>query len=126
MSTRVQTIHEKNIIYRGISPENPLLRLPGTHTTDIIHMIDFDIDGFYRDLKTKQHIPYRDRKSLSETARYMSINTHLGREQSRRNDLENLGHVFIFFLRVRGNHPCRASSSPPPGRSSAQLARRNR
>jgi len=99
MISRIQTIHEKYLINRDITPDNFLVGRPETKTADLIHMVDFGMVKHYRDPKTKQHIPYRERKSLTGTARWMSINAHLGREQSRRDDLESLGYVFMYFLR---------------------------
>jgi casein kinase 1 len=97
--SRIQAIHEKNLVHRDIKPENFLVGRLRSETANSIHMVDFGMAKQYRDPVTKQHISYRERKSLTGTARYMSTNAHLRREQSRRDDLEALGHVFIYFLR---------------------------
>lgn len=75
-------MHEKNYIYRDVKPDNFLV---GRDTKQpVIYIVDFGMAKQYRDPKTKQHIPYREKKSLSGTARYMSINTHLGRGKKTR------------------------------------------
>jgi serine/threonine protein kinase len=65
----------------------------------MVHFIDYGLSKRYIDYKTGEHIPYREGKQLTGTARYASVNTHMGIEQSRRDDLESLAYVFIYLFK---------------------------
>ncbi|NXT05441.1 KC1D kinase, partial [Prunella fulvescens] len=104
MISRIEYIHSKNFIHRDVKPDNFLMGLG--KKGNLVYIIDFGLAKKYRDARTHQHIPYRENKNLTGTARYASINTHLGLmsslfyavvEQSRRDDLESLGYVLMYF-----------------------------
>lgn len=97
MISRIEFVHNKNFIHRDIKPDNFLMGI-GRHCNKLF-MIDFGLAKKYWDNRTRQHIPYREEKNLTGTARYASINAHLGIEQSRRDDMESLGYVLMYFNR---------------------------
>jgi len=87
-------LHSKSIIHRDIKPENFMFGVKSR--VHHLYMIDFGLSKTYFD---KKHIPMKEKLNLTGTARYSSMNAHRGLEQSRRDDLEAIGHMLMYFLR---------------------------
>ena len=91
---RIQIIHAKGIIHRDLKPDNFLIGCD--QMSKVIHIIDF---GLSKEYKTENHIEYGKSSSFAGSLRYSSIRNHKGIVQSRRDDLESIGYILIYFLK---------------------------
>ena len=101
MIQRIEYMHTRGFLHRDIKPDNYLIGVGKKQ--HYIFLVDLGLAKRWKDPRSDQHIAYRDDKQLTGTARYASLYTHNGIEQSRRDDMECLGFVLIYFL--RGNLP---------------------
>jgi casein kinase I family protein HRR25 len=95
----IEAVHGKTFLHRDIKPEN-ILTGPGGIADRDIFLVDFGLCKRFR-MQAHDHIPYKEGKRLTGTVRYASIHTHLGEEQSRRDDLESLGYVMVYLIKHR-------------------------
>lgn len=113
MLTRVQAMHERGFVHRDMKPDNFLMGRGANK--DVVYLIDLGLAKSYRSALTGEHIPFKEGKAFTGTTRYASLNAHAGLEASRRDDLEALGYIWVYFLRGRlpwqgmfGDEPARA------------------
>ena len=101
MLSRLEYLHQRSFIHRDIKPDNFVFGVGSN--SNLLYLIDLGLAKKYRDLRTHQHINYSEDRGLAGTARYVSINVHLGVEQSCRDDLESVGYVLVSL--VKGKLP---------------------
>ena len=95
---RCEALHENHLIHRDIKPANFVMGLPNSDRSSTVYCIDFGLSKRYRHPHTLQHIPYKEGRSLTGTPRYASVANHRGIETSRRDDLESIGYILVYFL----------------------------
>ena len=96
---RIEYVHSRKIIHRDIKPDN--FSIGKKNKSHIIYILDFGLAKKYWSTTHNSHIPYIEGKKLTGTARYASINALGGCEQSRRDDLESIFYILIYFIKGR-------------------------
>lgn len=96
MLERMRFLHKKGYLHRDIKPENFLMGLYAAQ--DTVHLIDLGLAKKWK-LPNGSHIKYLSGNKIIGTARYASINSHLGNQLSRRDDMESLGYLLVYLAK---------------------------
>ena len=92
----VRHLHSCDFIHRDIKPENFVI---GKDSPSEINLLDFGLAKRFRSKSSTYSMSLCETKGLIGTLRYASVNCHLAIDQSRRDDLESLIYVLIYFMR---------------------------
>jgi serine/threonine protein kinase len=91
----LKTIHEKGLVHRDVKPDNFLF---GLNKMNEIYLIDFGFCRSYLDSNNNNaHIKMKNTHSMIGSKTYASIMSHKRVELSRRDDLESLGYMLLYF-----------------------------
>src|SRR5258708_4579469 len=92
----LQYIHSCNFIHHDLKPSNIILGIGDQ--TNLVYLIDFGLSKEFQDPNTHKHIPYNDGLGFMGTLTFTSINSHLGLELGRQDDLESLTYLLFYLL----------------------------
>ncbi|KAI0247250.1 kinase-like domain-containing protein, partial [Lactifluus subvellereus] len=99
LGSHLQNIYTRYYIQCDIKPANILTGLGDA--AYIVYLADFGIAKRFHNPNTHAHVPLSNGQHLVGCLAFTSINSHLGIELSRRDDLESLAYVLVYLLRGR-------------------------